>query len=109
PFYRASVPKDLAAAAVAGEAGAFEALPFTTREALSDAYPLGLLAVPFEEVIRVDESSGTSTGQSVAAYFTLDDWLFNNWIVASMMAAVVARETVAIAVPYELAGVGQDL
>lgn len=109
PFYRNLVPKELAAAAAAGEPGAFEALPFTTRQALWDAYPLGLLAVPFDQVIRVDESSGTSTGQSVAAYFTLDDWLFNNWIVASLLAPVVGREPVAIAVPYELAGVGQDL
>ena len=109
PFYAKLIPDALAEAVATDSAGAFEALPFTTRAMLSDAYPLGLLAVPFSEVIRVDESSGTSNGQSVAAYFTLEDWLTNNLTVASMLGSTVSNEVVAIAVPYELAGVGQDL
>jgi phenylacetate-CoA ligase len=109
PFYADMIPQNLAGAVAADRDGAFEALPFTTRAMLTEAYPLGLLAVPFRDVIRVDESSGTSTGQSIAAYFTLEDWVTNNWIVASMLAPAVKEEVVAIAVPYELAGIGQDL
>ncbi len=109
PLYHSSIPGEVADAVAAGWDGAFEALPFTTRDGLGEAYPLGLLAVPFSEVVRVDESSGTSTGSSIAACFTFDDWLTNNRTVALLLAPVVHDEVVAIAVPYELAGVGQDL
>lgn len=109
PFYRTRVSEHLARAASRGEPGAFQSLPFTTRGALSGAYPMGMLAVPSSEVIRFDESSGTSTGQPIAAAFTLEDWLVNNLTVAALLSHVVGQEPVAIAVPYELAGVGQDL
>ncbi len=109
PFYRTHVPEHLAHAASQGEPGAFQSLPFTTREALLAAYPMGMLAVPRSEVIRFDESSGTSTGKPIAAAFTLEDWLVNNLTVAALLSQVVGQEAVAIAVPYELAGVGQDL
>jgi phenylacetate-CoA ligase len=109
PFYAERVSLEMAAAAADGRPGAFEALPFTTRESLSVAYPFGLLAVPRADVIRFDESSGTSTGQSIAALFTAEDWLVNNLTVARLLSPVVHHDVVAIAVPYELAGVGQDL
>ncbi|MFD7449601.1 phenylacetate--CoA ligase family protein [Kitasatospora sp. NPDC059827] len=110
PFYAAHVPGEVAEAAAAGRPGAFRRLPFTTREHLKAGYPLGLLAVPKREVIRFDESSGTGDGRSIGAFFTVEDWLENNLTVAGLLAAVVdARDVVAVAVPYELAGVGQDL
>ena len=34
-------------------------LPFTTKEELRDAYPLGHQAVPDEQVVRIHSSSGT--------------------------------------------------
>ncbi|QCX80808.1 Phenylacetate-coenzyme A ligase [Streptomyces sp. YIM 121038] len=110
PFYAGFVPAHLVRAVADGGPGAFGALPFTTREHLSAAYPLGMLAVPRRDVIRFDESSGTGNGRPVAAFFTRRDWLENNLTVATLLSRVLdERDVAAIAVPYELAGVGQDL
>ena len=54
----------------------FEKLPFTGKEDLRDAYPLGLQAVPDEKIIRIHSSSGT-TGTPVIIPYTqkdVDDW-----------------------------------
>ncbi len=54
----------------------FESLPFTNKEDLRDAYPLGLQAVPEEEIVRIHSSSGT-TGTPVIIPYTkkdVDDW-----------------------------------
>ena len=54
----------------------FAALPFSHKQDLRDAYPLGLMAVPEEEVIRIHSSSGT-TGTPVIIPYTakdVDDW-----------------------------------
>ncbi|KGK98628.1 phenylacetate--CoA ligase [Methanococcoides methylutens] len=47
-------------------------LPFTTKEELRDAYPLGLQAVPDEKIIRIHSSSGT-TGSPVIIPYTQKD------------------------------------
>ena len=57
-------------------AEAFEALPFSQKQDLRDAYPLGLMAVPEEEVVRIHSSSGT-TGVPVIIPYTkkdVEDW-----------------------------------
>ena len=54
----------------------FEALPFTEKSDLRDAYPLGLMAVPESEIVRIHSSSGT-TGTPVIIPYTrkdVDDW-----------------------------------
>ncbi len=54
----------------------FEKLPFTDKYELRDAYPLGLQAVPDEEVVRIHSSSGT-TGTPVVIPYTkkdVEDW-----------------------------------
>lgn len=55
----------------------FERLvPFCTKEDLRNAYPLGLAAVPDEEIVRIHSSSGT-TGAPVIIPYTkkdVDDW-----------------------------------
>ncbi|MCW2278369.1 phenylacetate--CoA ligase family protein [Heliophilum fasciatum] len=54
----------------------FSRLPFTTKQDLRDGYPLGLMAVPEEEVVRIHSSSGT-TGKPVIVPYTqkdVDDW-----------------------------------
>jgi phenylacetate-CoA ligase len=54
----------------------FEGLPFTEKEDLRDAYPLGLLATEDERVVRIHSSSGT-TGTPVIIPYTqkdVDDW-----------------------------------
>ena len=51
-------------------------LPFTTKEELREAYPLGLQAVPDDKVVRIHSSSGT-TGKPVIIPYTakdVDDW-----------------------------------
>ena len=54
----------------------FEKLPFSQKQDLRDAYPLGLMAVPEEEIVRIHSSSGT-TGVPVIIPYTkkdVDDW-----------------------------------
>ena len=54
----------------------FKKLPFSQKQDLRDAYPLGLMAVPEEEIVRIHSSSGT-TGTPVIIPYTkkdVDDW-----------------------------------
>ncbi len=54
----------------------FLRLPFSQKQDLRDAYPLGLMAVPEEEIVRIHSSSGT-TGTPVIIPYTakdVDDW-----------------------------------
>ena len=60
------------------DVAAFEALPFTEKEELRDAYPLGIQAVPDEEIVRIHSSSGT-TGTPIIIPYTqkdVNDWAF---------------------------------
>ena len=52
-------------------------LPFTTKKDFMDSYPFGMFAVPLNEVVRVQGSSGTTTGKSSIVGYTrndLDTW-----------------------------------
>jgi phenylacetate-CoA ligase len=54
----------------------FEKLPFTEKEDLRNAYPLGLMAVDERQIVRIHSSSGT-TGAPVIIPYTrrdVDDW-----------------------------------
>ena len=54
----------------------FLKIPFTDKADLRNAYPLGIQAVPDEEVVRIHSSSGT-TGKPVIIPYTakdVDDW-----------------------------------
>ena len=54
----------------------FLALPFSEKEDLRDAYPLGLMTCKEEEIVRIHSSSGT-TGKPVIIPYTakdVDDW-----------------------------------
>ena len=54
----------------------FEALPFSEKKDLRGAYPLGLMAEPEENIVRIHSSSGT-TGLPVIIPYTakdVDDW-----------------------------------
>ena len=51
-------------------------LPFLTKADLKEAYPYGLLALPLEECVRIQSTSGT-TGKRVVSFYTqkdLDIW-----------------------------------
>ncbi len=51
-------------------------LPFTTKEDLRINYPFGLFAVPFEQVVRIHASSGTTGKPTVVGYTRrdIDSW-----------------------------------
>jgi len=54
----------------------FRKIPFTDKADLRNAYPLGIQAVPDEEVVRIHSSSGT-TGKPVIIPYTakdVEDW-----------------------------------
>ncbi len=54
----------------------FEKLPFSSKDDLRNAYPLGIQAVPDEKVVRIHSSSGT-TGKPVIIPYTakdVEDW-----------------------------------
>ena len=54
----------------------FKRLPFVDKAELRNAYPLGIQAVPDEEIVRIHSSSGT-TGKPVIIPYTakdVDDW-----------------------------------
>lgn len=55
----------------------FESLPFSEKNDLREAYPLGLMTAPEEDIVRIHSSSGT-TGLPVIIPYTakdVDDWL----------------------------------
>ena len=67
--------KELGITGVASEEDFLE-LPFSSKDDLRNAYPLGIQAVPDEEVVRIHSSSGT-TGKPVIIPYTqkdVDDW-----------------------------------
>lgn len=47
-------------------------LPFTNKTDLRDNYPFGLFAVPFEQVVRIHASSGTTGKPTVVGYTKKD-------------------------------------
>ncbi|HSB05935.1 MAG TPA: phenylacetate--CoA ligase [Thermodesulfobacteriota bacterium] len=87
-------------------------LPFTTASDLRDGYPFPLRSVPFEKIVRIHASSGTTGKRKVLCYTQKD---INDW--AHMfarcyeMAGLTSRDRVQIAVGYGVwtAGVGFQL
>lgn len=109
PFYRRKLdeagvdPKSVKTIADLGR------LPFTTKDELRTGYPLGLMAVPEEQAVRIHSSSGT-TGKPVIVPYTASD--VATW--AEMMARCMAmtgvtnRDRVQVTPGYGLwtAGIG---
>lgn len=90
----------------------FEKLPFTWKGDLREAYPLGLMAVPEEEIVRIHSSSGT-TGTPVIIPYTqkdIDDWsiMFKR---CYEMAGITNMDRIQITPGYGLwtAGIGFQL
>lgn len=87
----------------------FEKLPFTDKNDLREAYPLGLQTVPDEEVVRIHSSSGT-TGTPVIIPYTAQD--VEDWTVMFKrcyeMAGVTDKDIMHITPGYGLwtAGIG---
>ena len=87
-------------------------LPFTTADDLRDEYPFPLRAVPFEQIVRVHASSGTTGKRKVLSYTQkdLDDWT-HFFARCYQMAGVTPLDRVQIAVGYGVwtAGMGFQL
>ena len=90
----------------------FARLPFTEKKDLRDVYPLGLAAVPEEQIVRIHSSSGT-TGTPIIIPYTqkdVDDWaiLFER---CYRIAGVTMNDRVQITPGYGLwtAGIGFQL
>ena len=62
-------------------------LPFTTKDDLRQQYPLGMLAVPREQLLRLHASSGTTGLPTVVAYTAADIDTWANLMARSMRAA----------------------
>ena len=87
-------------------------LPLTDAEDLKDGYPFPLRSVPFEKIVRIHSSSGT-TGRRKNLCYTqkdVDDW-GHFFARAYEMAGVTPEDRVQIAVGYGVwtAGVGFQL
>jgi phenylacetate-CoA ligase len=84
-------------------------LPFTTGEDIRDQYPFPLRAVPFEQIVRIHSSSGTTGKRKILCYTAkdVDDWA-HFFARCYEMAGVTHLDRVQIAVGYGLwtAGVG---
>ena len=84
-------------------------LPFTTADDLRAGYPFPLRAVPFEKIVRVHASTGTTGRRKVLSYTRkdIDDWA-NFFARCYEMAELTPEDRVQIAVGYGLwtAGVG---
>ena len=87
-------------------------LPFTSADDLRREYPFPLLAVPFEQVVRIHASSGTTGKRKVLCYTEKDiqDWA-DMFARCYEMAGLSREDRVQIAVGYGLwtAGVGFQL
>lgn len=87
-------------------------LPFTTVDDLQSAYPFPLRSVPFEKIVRIHASSGTTGKFKIMCYTQkdIDDWAFM-FARCFEVAGLTREDRVQIAVGYGLwtAGVGFQL
>jgi len=76
-------------------------LPFTTANDLKEDYPFPLLSVPFEKVVRIHASSGTTGKRKVLCYTRkdIDDWT-HFFARCYEMAELTPEDRVQIAVGY---------
>ncbi len=90
----------------------FEKLPFSEKADLREVYPLGLQAVPDEEVVRIHSSSGT-TGTPVVIPYTQQDVI--DWAIQFSRcyetAGITNKDRIQITPGYGLwtAGIGFQL
>ena len=87
-------------------------LPFTTAKDLQEGYPFPLRSIPFEKIVRIHASSGTTGKRKVLCYTHRDinDWA-NMFARCYEMAGLTTKDRVQIAVGYGVwtAGAGFQL
>ncbi len=76
-------------------------LPFTTTNELQEGYPFPLLAVPFEQVVRIHASSGTTGKRKILCYTQndIDHWT-HFFARCYEMAGLTPADRIQIAVGY---------
>ncbi|MBR5346846.1 MAG: phenylacetate--CoA ligase [Deltaproteobacteria bacterium] len=72
PYYRKKMEEKGLTPEDIKSTGDLYKLPFLSKADLRDAYPYGLLAVPLEDCVRIQSTSGT-TGKRVVAFYTQAD------------------------------------
>jgi len=87
-------------------------LPFTTADDLREGYPFPLCSVPFERIVRIHASSGTTGKRKILCYTQkdIDDWA-DMFARCYEMAGLTREDRVQVAVGYGVwtAGVGFQL
>lgn len=112
PQYRAKLEN---AGVNAGDIRTFDdvrRLPFTTTDDLRSGYPLPLLSVPEQEVVRIHASSGTTGKRKILAYTRRDLETFHCQMARCYaMAGLTPLDRMQVAVGYGLwtAGAGFQL
>lgn len=94
PFYRDKFAESGITPEGIGSLDDIARLPFTFKSDLRDNYPLGLLAVPAREVVRLHASSGTTGKPTVVGYSRNDIELWSNLVARSLAAVGVAQPDV---------------
>ncbi len=109
PFYRKRLDEKGVKPADIHSLEDLEKLPFTTADDLREGYPFPLLSVPFEKVVRIHASSGTTGKKKVLCYTQkdIDDWM-HFFARCYEMAQLTLQDRVQITAGYGLwtAGVG---
>jgi phenylacetate-CoA ligase len=112
PFYRAKLDEAKVRPSDIRSLDDIRKLPFTTSKDLQTGYPFPLLSVPFEEVVRIHASSGTTGKRKVLSYTQkdIDDWA-HFFARCYQMADLTPEDRVQIAVGYGVwtAGAGFQL
>lgn len=70
-------------------------LPFSRKQDFRDNYPLGMLCVPLEDVVRLHASSGTTGSRTIVGYTAGDLETWSELIARVATAAGVVRKDVA--------------
>lgn len=112
PFYRARLEESGVGPGDIKDLSDLAKLPFTTAKDLQTGYPLPLLSVPEERVVRIHGSSGTTGKRKILSYTQkdIDDWA-NMFARCYEMAGLTTLDRVQICVGYGLwtAGAGFQL
>ncbi len=94
PFYRqAFMEKGITPADIRSLAD-LPKIPFTLKRDFRDNYPLGLAAVPAEQIVRLHASSGTTGKPTVVAYTANDVDLWSEVMARTLTVAGVTKHDV---------------
>ncbi|MBP8303937.1 MAG: phenylacetate--CoA ligase [Phycisphaerae bacterium] len=78
-------------------------VPFLFKQAMRDAYPFGLFAVPLDQVVRVHSSSGTTGHVTVVGYTRNDIEVFSEAVARCLVCyGLTSKDIVQVAYGYGL-------